>query len=363
MEWTTGDASLGIGGFGPPSTAATIGVNKGDGATYATLGRFCRPGTYYGGPSVDTNGVSYLDCQNYCLNASNVSNICPVAGGFPGAPVLVSAGTPYNASYTMSAPEIGETVTGSVTGVPANMTVVINNGLTCTFDVTFDPNCNQVGAYDVCFTGIDNNADPCTTTVCVRYIVDCPLPVEMSAFTSLVSGRNVMLEWTTTTELNNARFEVERSINNEWTKVGEVAGNGTTVSQRSYSYFDRGLNTGTYNYRLKQIDYNGSFEYHNLSNEIVIGVPSQFELAQNYPNPFNPSTNINYSIPFDGRVSLTIYDVSGKEVTKLVNSIQTAGYYSMPFNASGLSSGIYYYRIDVSGQSNFTDTKKMLLVK
>jgi len=363
MEWTTGDASGGSGGFGPPSTAATIGVNEGNGIDYATLGRFCRPGTYYGGPSVDTNGVSYLDCQNYCLDASNVGNICPVAQNFPGGPVVITVGVPYNAQYAFAAPEIGQITSGGVSGVPPGMTVGITNGLTCTFDVHWDPACTQAGTYVVCFTGIDNAVDACTTTVCVTYIVDCPLPVEMSAFTSSVGGRNVLLEWTTSAELNNARFEIERSVNNEWTKVGVVNGHGTVNSPTSYSFHDRGLNTGTYNYRLKQIDYNGSFAYHNLSNEVVIGVPVSFELSQNYPNPFNPTTKIDYSLPYDGKVSLTIYDAMGKEVTRLVNNTQSAGYYSIDFNASSFASGIYYYRLEVSGQTNYVDSKKMLLVK
>jgi hypothetical protein len=363
MAWTTGDASSGIGGFGPPSTAATVGVNAGNGTDYATLGRFCRPGSYYGGPSIDTNGVSYLDCQNYCLNASNSGNICPVAQNFPGGTVNITVGTPYNSQYAFAAPEVTQITTGGVSGVPPGMTVGITNGLTCTFDVHWDPSCTQAGTYLVCFTGIDNAVDACTTTVCVTYVVDCPLPVEMSAFTSLVGGRNVMLEWTTTAELNNARFEIERAVNNNWTKVGTVNGNGTTTSPRSYSFNDRGLNSGTYNYRLKQIDYNGSFAYHNLSNEVIIGLPGSFELSQNYPNPFNPTTKIDYSLPSDGKVSITIYDAMGKEVSRLVNSTQPAGYYSIDFNASSFASGIYYYRLEVSGKTNFVDSKKMLLVK
>ena len=363
MEWTTGDASLGSGGFGPPSTAATIGVNAGNGIDYATLGRFCRPGSYYGGPSIDSNGVSYLDCQNFCLNASNAGNICPVAQNFPGAPVNISAGTPYVAQYAFTAPEVTQITSGGVSGVPPGMSVNITNGLTCTFDVSWDPSCTQSGTYLVCFTGIDNAVDACTTTVCVTYVVDCPLPVEMTAFTSSVGGRNVMLEWTTSAELNNARFEIERAVNNEWTKVGVVNGHGNVNSPTSYSFNDRGLNSGTYNYRLKQIDYNGSFAYHNLSNEVVIGVPTSFELNQNYPNPFNPATKIDYSLPKDGKVSLTIYDAMGKEVARLVNNTQTAGYYSVDFNASNYASGIYYYRLEVSGQNNFVDSKKMLLLK
>ncbi len=190
-----------------------------------------------------------------------------------------------------------------------------------------------------------------------------PLPVELSSFISTVNGRNVNLDWSTASELNNARFEIERKDNNTWAKIGEVEGNGTTTSPKSYSYSDRNLINNTYNYRLKQIDFNGNFEYFNLSNEVVIGVPSTFELAQNYPNPFNPSTKINYSIPFDGTVSLTVYDAMGKEISRLVDNNQPAGYYSIEFNAANFASGIYYYSINVNGQSNFTDTKKMLLVK
>ncbi len=369
-EWTTGDASGGSGGFGPPSTAATIGVNEGNGIDYATLGRFCRPGTYYGGPAIDTNGVSYLDCQRYCLDASDTGNIAPVAQNFPAGVVNLNAGTPYSAQYGFTAPELTQIVTGSVTGVPSGMNVVITNGLTCTFDVSWNPGVGQVGTHFVTFSGTDSNiimninaSDGLTSTEVVTYVVEAPLPVEMSSFTSSVTGRNVMLEWTTAGELNNARFEIERSISGNWTKAGEVAGNGTVTTSRDYSFSDRGLNSGTYNYRLKQIDFNGNFAYHNLSNEVVIGVPSSFELNQNYPNPFNPNTKIDYSVPYDGKVNLTIYDAMGKELTRLVDNNQPAGYYTIDFNASGFASGIYYYRLEVSGQANFKDTKKMLLLK
>jgi hypothetical protein len=364
MAWTTGDASLGIGGFGPPSTAATIGLNEGNGIDYATLGRFCRPGTYYGGPGVDTNGVWYLNCQNYCLNGSNTGNICPVAQNFPGGTVNITAGTPYIAQYAFAAPELTQITSGGVSGVPPGMTVNITNGLTCTFDVTWNPSCTQAGTYQVCFQGIDNFSLPCTTTVCVTYVVDCPLPVELSSFTSTVTGRDVSLNWTTASEENNARFEIERSATeNNWTTVGSVNGNGTSNVSHSYSFTDRGLVSGIYSYRLKQIDFNGNFEYFRLSNDVNIGSPDRFSLNQNYPNPFNPSTKINYAIPYDGKVSLAIYDMTGKEVQSLVNGIQTAGFYSVSFDGSKLSSGVYYYRIEVSGQTNFVNTRKMLLVK
>ncbi len=111
---------------------------------------------------------------------------------------------------------------------------------------------------------------------------------------------------------------------------------------------------------MKQIDFNGNFEYFNLNNEVVIGVPSSYGLSQNYPNPFNPSTKIEFQIPSDGNVSVKIFDMSGKEVSSLLNEFKSAGYYSIDFNASALSSGTYFYAIT---SNSFTATKKMVLMK
>jgi hypothetical protein len=196
-------------------------------------------------------------------------------------------------------------------------------------------------------------------------IIDNPLPVELSSFVSSVNGNNVTLNWTTATETNNSGFDIERSnVNgqksNEWIKVGDVAGNGTSTVQNSYSFTDRNLASGNYNYRLKQIDFNGNFEYFNLSNQVNVGVPTKFDLSQNYPNPFNPSTQINYDLPSDGKVSIKLFDMSGKEVATLVNEVKTGGYYSVNFNASSLSSGVYFYTFTAN---NFIETKKMLLLK
>ena len=175
------------------------------------------------------------------------------------------------------------------------------------------------------------------------------------------SRNNVTLNWATSKETNNQGFEVERSLvgANSWAKVGTVTGNGTTTETRSYSFSER-VTTGNYSYRLKQIDFNGNFEYHNLSSEVNVGVPSEFALSQNYPNPFNPSTKIDYDIATDGNVSVVLFDMSGREVAKLVNDFKPAGYYTVSFNASNLSSGMYFYRISAS---NFSQTKKMVLVK
>ena len=192
-----------------------------------------------------------------------------------------------------------------------------------------------------------------------------PLPVELASFAATINNRNVTLNWSTSSELNNSGFDIERSNDSQsWIKVGNVTGQGTSTSMNYYTFTDRGLNTGLYNYRLKQTDFNGNFEYFNLSTDVNIGVPLKYDLAQNYPNPFNPSTIINYDIPYDSKVTIKVFDISGKEVMTLVNEYQTAGYYTISLNASKLSSGVYFYNISADGSgNNFRATKKMILVK
>ena len=190
---------------------------------------------------------------------------------------------------------------------------------------------------------------------------DMPLPVELSSFNSFITGNNVTLNWTTSSETNNSGFNIERSSgNDQWTIAGNVAGKGTSTVSQSYSFTDRNLASGNYNYRLKQIDFNGNFEYYNLSNEVNVGIPSQYTLSQNYPNPFNPITNLKFGISELGMVSLKVYDISGKEVMTLVNEVKQAGYYTVNFNGANLPSGVYFYTLSAG---NFTATKRMLLIK
>ncbi len=190
--------------------------------------------------------------------------------------------------------------------------------------------------------------------------LDMPAPVELTSFVSQVNGTDVSLLWATGTETNNAGFEVERKSNDIWAKIGFVPGQGNTTSPAQYEFTDRHLETGTYSYRLKQIDFNGQFEYYELSTEVVIGVPERFAVHQNHPNPFNPVTMINYELPFDSKVTIRIYDITGRETATIVNDQMTAGYHSTVFNATNLPSGVYFYRVS-AGQ--FEAVKRMMLIK
>jgi hypothetical protein len=194
-----------------------------------------------------------------------------------------------------------------------------------------------------------------------------PLPVELASFVSFVNKNNVQLNWTTVSEINNAGFDIERKpvVSNTWDKIGNVAGNGTTNESKNYSFSDNGLQTGSYNYRLKQIDFNGNFEYFDLTGEVIVGVPNDFKLSQNYPNPFNPTTKIDYDLPVDSKVNLRVYDMLGREVASIVNEQVNAGYYTVQLNATNFASGTYFFRLVAQGTNGkeFVMTKKMQLIK
>jgi photosystem II stability/assembly factor-like uncharacterized protein len=186
------------------------------------------------------------------------------------------------------------------------------------------------------------------------------LPVELSSFAASVNNKNVLLNWTTATEINNSGFNAERkSTSTEWQEIGFVPGFGTTTEPHSYSFNDAGLNSGTFTYRLRQVDFDGSFEY---SNEVEVEIvnPVEYALAQNYPNPFNPSTRIEFTLPNNEMVNVSVYSSLGEKVTELVNGELTAGQHSVDFNAQGLASGIYIVKMNAG---NFTDTRKMSLMK
>lgn len=189
-----------------------------------------------------------------------------------------------------------------------------------------------------------------------------PLPVQLLNFTFSVFEKDVKLKWSTSSEINNSGFEIERTIEGKgnWKKIGFVKGNGNANNICNYSFNDAGLMTGNYKYRLKQIDYNGNFEYHNLNQTVEIGVPNKFSLKQNFPNPFNPVTKIRFDLPEDENVTLTVYDLKGSTIKELVNSRIQAGYYEISFDGSGLSSGVYIYRLS-AGKS--TAVRKMIIVK
>ncbi len=231
-------------------------------------------------------------------------------------------------------------------------------------DITYDAGTTieiQTGA-DVCATNIYiNGTFSGGGTICTG-----ALPVTLSSFTGTVEKNNVHLSWTTETELNNSGFRIERmnAKENLWKEIWFIAGSGTTNEPKNYSFEDRKLQASVYKYRIKQIDYNGSYEYFNLAGDVVISAPNVFSISQNYPNPSNPKSKIDYQIPVNGKVTIKLYSLLGEEVINIVNETKDAGYYTAVFDGTALASGVYFYRIIAEGnQQKFTKTLKMVLVK
>lgn len=205
------------------------------------------------------------------------------------------------------------------------------------------------------------------------------MPVELINFNASSSGQNVILNWSTATEINNYRFYIQRKGNSsnqkksqeksedfEWAEIGFVDGSGNSNSTKNYTFSDKIILPGEYFYRLKQVDFNGSFEFSDEI-RIIINTPDEFTLYQNYPNPFNPSTTINFNIPEESFVTLTIFNLLGEKILTLINEQKDAGFYSINFNASNLpdrrqslESGLYFYQL-LAGDYSYT--KKMLLIK
>ncbi len=191
------------------------------------------------------------------------------------------------------------------------------------------------------------------------------VPVELTSFSAVGTRDGVQLNWETATEINNQRFEIERSNDSRnFTIVGSVNGRGTTTEKSSYSFVDKGVNEGKYYYRLKQVDYNGAYEYSDVI-EVEFSVPQEFVLAQNYPNPFNPTTTLSFGLPVESNITLSVYNSLGELVKVVAQGTLQAGTHNMNFDAVDLPSGIYMYTLNAKGTDGveFTQTAKMLLLK
>ncbi len=185
------------------------------------------------------------------------------------------------------------------------------------------------------------------------------VPVELSSFNAIQVNKEILLLWSTSSELNNRGFEIERKNNDSWRTIGFLTGHGTTTEPQNYTFTDNIYNVQSrvVYYRLRQVDFDGSAEY---SNEIAVTTTPEYFLQQNHPNPFNPFTTIRYSISDPGKVRLIIYDAMGREIGVLVNELKTAGEYSVEFNSDRLASGVYFYRLEAGA---YSEIRKMVLLR
>ena len=191
---------------------------------------------------------------------------------------------------------------------------------------------------------------------------DTPLPVELTAFTVVEAEADVTLSWETASELNNAGFYVEhqRPASSDFEQIGFVEGNGTIETAQYYRYQVKRVSAGLHRFRLKQVDFDGTFEYSPVE-EISVRLESAYQLSKAYPNPFNPQSTFTLTVGRDQEVHITLHDLLGKEVG-LIHSGLMEGQQEQHFviDGSRLPSGTYLYR--VNGEF-FSTSGRVLLVK
>ncbi len=194
------------------------------------------------------------------------------------------------------------------------------------------------------------------------------LPIQLASWTATVlDGGDVILRWTTLSEVNNYGFEIQRSAGEVYTTLPGVfiPGNGTTNTPHQYAYRDTNAARGG-SYRLKQIDLDGTTHMSEvifpdaLTDVVEPTIPQTFALEQNYPNPFNPSTTIRYALPWTTHVRLEILNTLGQRVALPVDATQPAGYHQITIDEPHLSSGVYFYRLQVEGNML---TRRMILLR
>jgi len=246
-----------------------------------------------------------------------------------------------------------------------NYAGTIYNGNSVNIGLMINTDGMELGDYSMDMEITSNDPVNPLIVVPITMTIDNEVPVELVSFRAEMVDGNVVLNWSTATETNNSGFSVEKRQKSnvkgqtEFNNIGFVSGKGTTTEKSYYSYSDKNEKPGTYLYRLKQIDFDGTYSY---SNEIEIEVtgPKDFALYQNYPNPFNPGTTIKFALPVKTNLNLNVYNTLGEKVAEIFKGEMEAGYHEMTFNASGLSSGIYFYKFE---SENFNATKKMILIK
>lgn len=366
---TTDIGSDEISPLGTTTPTATVDNPPGSGvtSTYTLWGRPIAKIVW------GTGGSVYPTSMNVYYN-SGVNPPNTLGGNYSNSHTIVNevggplTGATYNITYYF-----GDNETYTI-GTPGTNTILAKYGSGSTWEVYHlsQPSSNSTLTY---------NTSTQTFNVIVNGLYDfstfaltddgAALPVVMESFEMAAQKRDAILTWITASELNNKGFGVERRTKtpdgySNWKEVAFINGHGTSNERHTYTMNDQKLSTGVYQYRLKQVDYNNNAEYFTPGNtsDLVIGKPGQFDVSQNYPNPSNPKSKIDFQMPFDGKVSIKVYDILGQQVASLIDEYKTADFYTVEFDGSNIASGTYFYRIIAEGNNQkFTKTMKMILVK
>ena len=188
---------------------------------------------------------------------------------------------------------------------------------------------------------------------------DASLPVDLVSFEAVGIADGAALVWETASEFNNAGFEIELQYNERpFEQVAFVQGAGTTLAAQQYRHDLSNLQPGQYGFRLKQVDFDGKFEYSDVVYLDLL--PQAYSLKQNYPNPFNPQTRIEFLLPVAKQVTLEVFDALGRRVAVLLDASLEAGQHDVVFDGNNLPNGIYLYRLKAG---EYSEMKTMMLMK
>jgi len=370
------DVILPSSGFG-----VNIAFNNGSGVftsvSYIYFGDYTTKTRWTDAADIDDDGDIDIVAANYGdFNPSEERTVTVLKNNGNGT---FAAGVFYGVGANPSSIQLADTDGDgdrdiAVTNLGSSSISILKNNGTGTFGARRDYPSGQY-PYSIQSADLDNDGD--IDLLSANYGSDdlsvfinttyAALPVELTSFTAAPRGSGIELRWSTATEVNNHGFEVERkAIDNEkltienWSKVGFVEGSGTSNAPKEYSYSDRNVGAGKYAFRLKQIDRDGKFEYSPEVEITINAVPARFELAQNFPNPFNPETTLHVALPVAGHITLSVYDLLGREVAVLMNEWMEAGMHAVRFNGAGLASGLYLARLS---DGNAVHLRKMQLMK
>src|SRR5690554_4203432 len=269
--------------------------------------------------------------------------------------------------YDNSNNEDGFIIERSDAGSGYNVIATVNAGVT-----SYEDNVSQ--AIDYSYRVKAYNATDTSGYSNITCVNGSIVPVEISLFTIEISRdeSSVILLWETASEANNRGFEIERNldgITGSWAVIGFVEGKGTTTEKSYYRFVDDFSNygfKGKLQYRLKQIDYDGTTSYSNVVSIDMNVLRKDYELLQNYPNPFNPATSIRFNIPEQSKVKVEVINSLGEVVSEIFNGVRESGFYNETWNAGNFSSGVYYVRMKAESlvsNKNYFKTIKMIYLK
>ncbi len=335
-------------------------------------------GSVYSTPALSENTIYYVTAVNNSTGLQSTSraiiDITVSSNPTPNAaldpfPATHATGTDPNSTLSWSAPTAGETPTGyklylGTDDPPTNLINGMDLGNVTEYSSA------TLGASTLYYWQIvpyNDNGDCTTAPVWDFTTSDASLPVELSLFQATRKGNTVELVWTTESEIDNAGFELWRSVDQEqWQQIAsykthcDLLGQGFSSVSQHYSFVDMQVPEGDVRYRLLDVGIDGSKGEWLETQVSQSALPKQSVLYKAYPNPFNPQTTIRYELAEKTNVQIRIFNVTGQCVASLVDQQLDAGAYSMVWSPQNMPSGLYFVHMQTQ---DYQTTNRVLFLK